>query len=111
MHCSFVLYSETLDGTKEYEKINGKYIKLDKPIKLKMLGVYKHSFACTLNEALRDWKCLIQIFTTNYRFYHTVIQDKNQLEAGTKFNVFSFPFWYLYSLMNTKKFHKVKIFC
>lgn len=40
----FVLYSENIDGIKEYEKINNEYIKLEDPIKLKMLGVYRHSF-------------------------------------------------------------------
>jgi len=69
--CSFVLYSDNIDGTKEYEKVNGEYIKLDEPIKLKMFGVYRHSFGCSLKDAVKQWSCVKQILSFN-RFYHSI---------------------------------------
>lgn len=107
--CSFVLYSENIDGTKEYEKVNGECIKLDEPIKLKMLGVYRHSFGCELKDALKQWSCVKQILSFN-RFYHSIGRDKSYLQMGTKFNVLLLPFVYLYALIDTKMFHKVVFF-
>lgn len=104
--CSFVLYSENIDGTKEYEKINGEYIKLDKPLKLKMFGVYRHSFGCELKYALKQWGCVKQILSFN-RFYHSVGRDKSYIQMGTKFNILMLPVIYLYALIDTKMFHKV----
>ena len=104
--CSFVLYSENIDGTKEYEKVNGEYIKLDEPIKLKMLGVYRHSFGCELKDALKQWGCVKQILSFN-RFYHSIGRDKSYLQMGTKFNVLLLPVVYLYALIDTRMFHKV----
>jgi len=104
--CSFVLYSENIDGIKEYEKVNGEYIKLDEPIKLKMFGVYRHSFGCNLSDAMKQWGCVKQILSFN-RFYHSIGRDKNYLQMGTKFNIFLLPIVYLYSLIDTKMFHKV----
>jgi hypothetical protein len=104
--CSFVLYSENIDGIKEYERVNEEYIKLDEPIKLKMLGVYRHSFGCSLSDAMKQWDCVKQILSFN-RFYHSIGRDKNYLQMGTKFNIFLLPIVYLYSLIDTKMFHKV----
>jgi len=105
--CSFVLYSNNIDGVKEYEKVNGEYIKLDEPIKLKMFGVYKHSFPCSLWQAMKSWECWKQILSFQ-RFYHSIGKDKETyIEAGTKFNILLLPIVYLYSLIDTKKFHRV----
>lgn len=104
--CSFVLYSENIDGIKEYVKVNGEYIKLDEPIKLKMFGVYKHSFPYSLSDALKQWGCVKQILSFN-RFYHSIGRDKDCLQRGTKFNIFLLPIVYLYSLIDTKMLHKV----
>jgi len=104
--CSFVLYTENIDVIKEYEKVNGEYIKLDEPIKLKMFGVYRHSFGCSLSDAMKQWGCVKQILSFN-RFYHSIGSDKNYLQMGTKFNIFLIPIVYLYSLIDTKMFHKV----
>ena len=105
--CSFVLYSNNIDGIKEYEKVNGEYIKLDEPIKLKMFGVYRHSFGCSLTEAIKQWSCVKQILSFN-RFYHSIGKDKETyIEAGTKFNILLLPIVYLYSLIDTRMFHRV----
>lgn len=105
--CSFVLYSNNIDGIKEYEKVNGEYIKLDEPIKLKMFGVYKHSFPCSLKQAMKSWACWKQILSFQ-RFYHSIGKDKETyIEAGTKFNILLLPIVYLYSLIDTKMFHRV----
>ena len=105
--CSFVLYSKNIDGIKEYEKVNGEYIKLDEPIKLKMFGVYKHSFPCSLKQAMKSWACWKQILSFQ-RFYHSIGKDKETyIEAGTKFNILLLPIVYLYSLIDTKMFHRV----
>jgi hypothetical protein len=104
---SFVLYSENLDGVKEYEKVNGNMVKLDEPIKLKMFGVYKHSFGCTLGQAMKSWGCWKQILKFE-RFYHSIGIDKESgLKVGTKFNILFLPIVYLYSIIDTKMFHKV----
>ncbi len=105
--CSFILYSNNIDGIKEYEKVNGEYIKLDVPIKLKMFGVYKHSFPCSLNQALKRWACWKQILIFQ-RFYHSIGNNKETyIEAGTKFNILLLPILYLYALIDTKMFHRV----
>lgn len=102
----FVLYLDNIDGIKEYQKINGEYIKLDKPINIKMFGVYRHSFGCELKDALKKWSCIKQILSFN-RFYNSIGKDKTYLEMGTKFNILSLPFVYLYALIDTKMFYKV----
>ena len=103
----FVLYSENIDGEIEYEKINGVYDKLKEPLKIKMIGVYKHSFPCSLYKAMTDLKCLSQILSFN-RFYHSIINDKTSLKNGTNFNILSLPIIYIYSLIDTKMLHKIK---
>lgn len=106
----FVLYSNNIDGIKEYEKINGEYIKLNNPINVKMFGVYKHSFPCSLTQALKCWTCWKQILLFN-RFYHSIGNNKETyIKEGTKFNIFLLPIIYLYCLIDTKKFHKVAFF-
>lgn len=109
VRCSFVLYSEKIDGIKEYEKKEGKYVALKEPIKIKMIGVYRHTFGCTLSEALKEWACIKQILSFD-RSYHAIIDDKSQLNQGTRFNIFFFPLVYLYSLIDKRMFHKVKVF-
>ena len=99
---NFVLYSNNIEGIKEYEK----GIKLEEPIKLKMFGVYKHSFGCSLSKAITQWGCIKQILKFE-RFYHSIYRSK-KFEAGTKFNILLFPIVYLYSLIDTKMFHRVK---
>jgi len=102
----FILYSDNIKGIKEYEKKDGEYIKLENPIELKMSGVYVHSFSCTLNEALKNFKCLVQIFKFQ-RFYHSII-NKNEFSSGTKFNILLLPIVYLYSIIDQKMLHKIK---
>jgi len=103
---NFVLYSENIDGIKEYEKVNDKHIKLKTPVKIKMIGVYKHPFPCSLNKAIKNWECIKQILKLKM-FYHSIIDNKLYLkESGTKFNIFLLPIIYLYSLIDTKKFTK-----
>ena len=107
--CNFILYSNNIDGIKEWEIVNGEHVKLDKPIKLKMFGVYKHSFGCSLTQALKSWECWKQILKCQ-RFYHSIGSNKETyIEAGTKFNIFLFPIIYLYSIIDTKMFHRVAI--
>lgn len=100
----FILYSDDIDGIKEYEKIDGAYKKLDVPRKVKMSGVYRHSFPCSLSEALKSWKCWKQILKFE-RFYYSITKDKTQ---GTKFNIFMLPIVYLYCLIDTRKFNNIK---
>ncbi len=107
----FVLYSTELEGEKTFEKVNGEFVKLEKPVKIKMMGALHHMFPCTLTQAFFNWRCLVQIFTSRtLSFYHTVIGSKNELKAGTQFYLFLFPFWYIHSVIQWKMFHKVKIF-
>lgn len=105
---NFVLYSENIKGIKEYKKVDGDYVKLEKPVKLKMFGVYRHSFGCSLSDAMKQWSCVKQILSFT-RFYHSIGRDKNCLQTGTKFNIFLLPVVYLYSLIDTKMFHKVAL--
>lgn len=102
----FVLYRNNIDGIKEYQKINGKYIKLEKPIKVKMFGVYKDSFGCSFTNAIKNFSCLKQILSFN-RFYNSIGIDKSYLKTGTKFNIFLLPIVYLYCLIDTKKFYSI----
>lgn len=104
---NFVLYTDNLDGVKEYVKVNGEHIKLEEPLKLKMSGAYKHSFPCSLNQAMKSWECWKQILTFQ-RFYHSIFKkDSDCINAGTKFNILLLPIVYLYSLVDTRMFHKI----
>ena len=102
----FVLYSNNIKGIKEYEKINGEYTKLDEPIKLKMFGVYRHSFP-SLHRAIRSWPGWIQILSFK-RFYHSIgVDKKSYLAMGTKFNILLLPVIWIYALIDTQMFHCV----
>lgn len=104
---NFVLYSDNLDGVKEYVKVNGEHIKLEEPLKIKMFGVYRHSFPCSLSKAMKSWGCWKQILKFN-TFYHSIVQkDKNGINSGTKFNILLLPIVYIYSLIDTRMFHKI----
>ncbi len=73
-------------------------------------AVYNHSFGCTLTEALLQWKCFIQIFNGSNRFYDSIGVSEYFIEKqGTKFNILSFPIWYLYAFVTTGKIYKVKL--
>lgn len=100
----FVLYSDKLPFCREYVRDeNGTPIKLDKPIAGVMTGVWKHSFGCTLSEALKQWGCIKQVLKFQ-RFYFSI----SPLEAGTQFPSFLLPLVYLYSLIDRKEFLKIK---
>lgn len=101
----FVLYSDKVHFCKEYEKgEQGQLVKLEKPIYGFSVGVWRHSFACTLTEALKQWKCVKQILKFK-RFYFSI----SPLETGTQFPILSFPIVYLYSLIDRKEFLKTKL--
>jgi hypothetical protein len=104
----FILYSENIECIREYEKVDDKYIKLEEPIKSKALGIYRHSFGCSLTDAMKKWNSIKQILFFE-RFYH-LVGSKYEFNQGTKFNILLLPIVYLYSLIDTKKFHKVAFF-
>ena len=106
MKYKFVLYSDNIKGVKEYEKIDGEYIKLDNPREFKMSGVYVHSFPCSLKEALKNFECVKQIFKFQ-RFYHSII-NKSEFSFGTNFNILLLPIVYLYAIIDQKIMHKIK---
>lgn len=107
---NFILYSNNINGIKECVKVNGEFFELDKPLKIKMFGVYRHSFPCSLKQALKSWDCWKRILKL-HAFYHSIGKNKETYcEAGTKFNILLLPIVYLYSLIDTKMFHKILFF-
>ncbi len=75
----------------------------------KSIGAYRHSFGCTLIEAIRQWGCIKQILTFD-RFYHSITDKSNLYYRGTKFNIFLFPIIYLYSIIDKQIYHKVRFY-
>jgi len=101
----FVLYTDKCKVVKEYQKDeNGNHIKLDVPVESYTQAVWRHSFACSLSEALVQWRCFLQLFSM-HRFYYSI----TTLENGTKFNLFLLPLVYLYALIERKELLKIKI--
>lgn len=101
---TFVLYSDKVKTMKQYEKINGEWIKIENPIPQNSIGVYKHSFVSPLKTVIFNYECLCQIL----RFERFNYSMDNHFNNGTKFNIFTLPFVYLFATIDTGKFNKIK---
>jgi hypothetical protein len=108
MKTKFVLYSTDITCTQEYEKKGVDYIKLETPIISKACGGYRHAFACTLKQAVKQWDCLIQILKCQ-RFYYSMCDEKIVDSVATRFPLILFPIVYVYSIINTGKLNKIKL--
>ena len=109
LKCKFSLYTKRLKTMQNVEAFPTEkgwdYVYIDPPIPVFVDAIYCHTFGCSLTEALFDYKCLFQILKFK-RFAHGCTND---LSSATKFSIYVFPIWYIYSIIDTKMFHKIKV--